>query len=67
MSKPETKLRIHWHIGNVPFGEEGKQTYIKNVLHVPTIMKNLFLVGQMVQQGMQVRFNQDGCFIEKEG
>mgnify|MGYP006973871167 CR=1 FL=1 len=55
------------HIGNVPFGEKGKQTYIKNVLHVPTITKNLVSVSQMVEQGMQVRFNQDGCFIKKEG
>ena len=55
-----------WHIGNVPFGKEGKQTYIKNVLHVPTITKNLVLVGQIVEQGMQVRFNQGGCFVVKE-
>ena len=33
-----------WHIGNVPFGEKGKQTYIQNVLHVPTITNNLVLV-----------------------
>ena len=32
------------HIGNVPFRNDGKQTYLKNVLHVLTIMKNLFLV-----------------------
>ena len=55
------------HIGNVPFGKEGKKTYIKNVLHVPTITKNLVSVGQIVEQGMQVRFDQGGCFIEKEG
>ena len=47
-------------IDNVLFGEEGNQTYIKNILHVPTIMK-------IVEQGMQVRFNDGGCFIEKEG
>ena len=55
------------HIDNVPFSEKGKQTYIKNFLHVPTITKNLVSVGQIVEQGMQVRFDQDGCFIEKEG
>ena len=54
-------------VGNVPFGEEGNQTYIKNVLHVPIIMKNLVLVGQIVEQDMQVCFNDEGCFIEKEG
>ena len=42
------------HIGNVLFDEEGKQTYIKNFLHVPTIKKNLVSIGQMVEQGMQV-------------
>ena len=38
-----------------------------NILHVPTIMKNLVLVDQIVQQSMQVIFNNVGCFIEKEG
>ena len=55
------------HIGDVPFGKEGEQTCIKNVLHVPTITKNLVSVGQIVEQGMQVRFNNEGCFIEKDG
>ena len=55
------------HVGNVPFGEEGNQTYIKNVLHVSTITKNMVSVGQIVEHGMQVRFNDGGCFIEKEG
>ena len=55
------------HVGNVPFDEEGNQTYIKNVLHVPTITKNLDSVDHIVDQGMQVRFNDGGCFIEKEG
>ena len=51
----------------IPFGKEGEQTCIKNVLHVPTITKKLVSVSQIVEQGMQVRFNQGGCFIEKEG
>ena len=54
------------HVGNVPFGEEGNQTYIKNFLHVLTIMKNLVSVGQTVEQGVQVRFNNEGHFIEKK-
>ena len=53
------------HIGNVPFGNNGHQTYLKNALHVPDITKNLISVGQIVDQGMQVRFNDEGCFIEK--
>ena len=34
---------------------------------MPTITKNLVSVGQIVEQGMQVRFNNEGCFIEKDG
>ena len=55
------------HIGDVRFGKEGQQTCIKNVLHVPTITKKLVSVGEIVEQGMQVRFNNEGCFIEKDG
>ena len=40
------------HVDNVPFGEEGNQTYIKNVLRVPTITKNLISIGRIVEQGM---------------
>mgnify|MGYP000158488590 CR=1 FL=1 len=38
-----------------------------NMLHVPTITKNLVSVGQIVKQGMQVRFTHIRCFIEEEG
>ena len=38
-----------------------------NVLYVPTITKNLVLVGQIVDQGMQVWFTHIGCVIEEEG
>ena len=38
-----------------------------NVLHIPTITKNLVSVGQIVDQGMQVRYTHLGCFIEEEG
>ena len=38
-----------------------------NVLHVPTITKNLVSVGHIVEQGMQFRFTHLGCFIEEEG
>ena len=55
------------HVSNVPFGEEGNQTYIKNVLLVSTITKNRVPINQIVEQGMQVQFNHRGCFIEKEG
>ena len=43
------------------------KTFIKNVLHVPTMTKNLVFVGQIFEQSMHVRFDQGGCFIEKEG
>lgn len=38
--------------------------YLADVLHVPQITKNLVFVGQMVEQGLQVRFNHDGYFVE---
>lgn len=31
---------------------------------MPTITKNLASGGQMTDQGLQVRFNRFGCFIE---
>ena len=37
------------------------------MLHVPTITKNLVSVGQIIDQGMKVRFTHLGCFIEEEG
>ena len=48
------------HIHNVPLGKDAQKTCIKNVLYVPTITKNLVSVGQIVEQGMQVRFNKQG-------
>jgi len=38
--------------------------YLQNVLHVPNITKNLFSIGQLIEQGLQVRFNPDGCYVE---
>ena len=43
---------------------DGKVKYLTNVLHVPKITKNLVSVGQMIEQGLQVRFNPDSCFVE---
>ena len=43
------------------FGQKGK------LMHVLTITKNPVLVGQIVDQGIQVRFTHLGCFIEDEG
>ena len=53
------------HVGNVPLAlHDSKSKYMADVLHVPTITKNLVSVGQMVEQGLQVKFNSDGCFVE---
>jgi hypothetical protein len=52
-------------IGKVPLSmEDGQTKYLKDVLHVPTITKYLVSVGQMVEQGLQVTFNPNGCFVE---
>jgi len=42
----------------------GKTKYLKDVLHVLTITKKLVSVGQMVERGLQVTFNPNGCFME---
>ena len=53
------------HVGNVPLTmQDGKAKYLADVLHVPDITKNLVSVGQMVEQGLQVRFTSDGCYVE---
>jgi hypothetical protein len=41
------------HIGNVPLTmQDGKIKYLSNVFHVPNITKNLFSLGQMIEQGL---------------
>ncbi|MDM1593452.1 hypothetical protein HX035_24200 [Escherichia coli] len=37
---------------------------MSEVLYVPSITKNLASVGQMVEQGLQVRSNENGCYVE---
>ena len=54
------------HVGNVPFDEEGNHTYIKNVLHVPAITKNLDSVDHIMEQRMQVRFNAEGASSKRK-
>ena len=45
------------HIGNVPLTlHGGKVKYLADVLHVLSITKNLVSVGQMVEQGLHVKF-----------
>ena len=44
--------------------QDGKKKYLSDVFHVPNITKNLVSVGQMAEQGLQVRFNPHGCFVE---
>jgi hypothetical protein len=52
-------------IGKVPLSmQDGQTKYLKDVLHVPTITKKLVFVTQMVEQGLQVTFNPNGCFVK---
>ena len=37
------------HIGDVAFSNHDNKRYIKDVLHVPTITKNLVSIGQIVE------------------
>ena len=55
------------NIGEVPLSHVGRKGKLMNMLHVPTITKNLVFVGQIVDQGMQVRFTHLRCFIDEEG
>jgi hypothetical protein len=53
------------HIKNVPLAmQDGKIKYLSDVLHLPNITKNLVSVGQMIEQGLQVLLNPDGCYVE---
>ncbi|MCO5554908.1 hypothetical protein L7F22_008446 [Adiantum nelumboides] len=53
------------HVGKVSLCmPDGQKKHMTDVLHVPTITKNLVSVGQMVEQGLQVKFNKHGCFVE---
>ena len=45
--------------------QDGKVKYLADVLHVPHITKNLVSVGQMVEQGLHVQFNPEGCFVKE--
>jgi len=52
-------------IGKVSLSmQDGQTKCLKDVLHVPTITKNLVSRGQMVEQGLQVTFNPNGCFVK---
>jgi hypothetical protein len=44
--------------------QDGQIKYLKDVFHVPTITKKLVSIGQMVEQGLYVTFNPNGCFVE---
>ncbi|KAH7437899.1 hypothetical protein KP509_05G094300 [Ceratopteris richardii] len=57
------------HIGDIRLGDTSRAKALSNVLHVPTISKNLISVGQMVEKGYHVIFNENGCSIKnpKEG
>ena len=42
------------NVREVPLSHVGQKGKLKNMLHVPTITKNLVLVGLIVDQGMEV-------------
>ena len=52
------------HVGNVPLMlDSGDQNTLQDVLHIPTILKSLVSIGQMVDQNMEAKLNKYGCFI----
>lgn len=53
------------HIQKVPLSMQGgKMKYLFDVRHVLDITKNLIFVGQIIEQGLYVHFNLDGCYVE---
>ena len=44
--------------------KDGHMKDLGDVLYIPNITKNLVFVRQMVKQGLQVRFDSHGCFVE---
>ena len=54
------------NVGEVPLSHVGQKGKLMNVLHVPTITKNLVSVGQIVDQGMEVRFTHSGASLRKK-
>ncbi|MCO5560206.1 hypothetical protein L7F22_013816 [Adiantum nelumboides] len=53
------------HVENIPLQmQDSKMKYLADVLCVPNITKSLVSVGQMIEQGLQVRFNPNGCYVE---
>ena len=55
------------HVSKVPLSHIREKGKLLNVLHVPTITKNLVSIRQIINQEMQVQFTHLGCFIEEEG
>jgi hypothetical protein len=55
------------NVGEVPLSHVGQKGKLMNVLHVPTIMQNLVSIGQIIDQGIEVRFTHLRAFIEEEG
>ena len=55
------------NVEEVPLSHVGQKGKLMNVLHIPIITKNMVSVGQIVDQGMEVRFTHLWCFIEEEG
>ena len=54
------------HVGKVPLSmHDGKTKHMAEMLCIPTITKNLVFVGQMVDHGLQVKFNKHDYFVEE--
>ena len=53
------------HVGEVPLSHVRQKGKLMNVLHIPTITKNLVLIGYIVDQGMQVRLTYLGASSKK--
>ncbi|KAJ0086209.1 hypothetical protein Patl1_07938 [Pistacia atlantica] len=62
-----TRLEIKWRGDIALHKSNGGIQHLSNVLYLPKLCKNLMSVGQLVDQGYNVVFNENGCEILKEG
>jgi hypothetical protein len=45
-------------------GDRKVKVVLHEVLHVPGLVKNLFLISKATAQGQKIEFEQDGCSIK---
>ena len=55
------------HIGDAPLSHVGQKGIMRNILHIPTITKNLVSIGQNVDQGIASLVHSLGVLYQTTG